>query len=259
MIDWRFWLALPVLLPQALRVRASALRLAPAEGPTEGRSDGTGAPLRLLLIGDSIIAGIGVSTLAQALPGQLADALAQRSGRPVVWQAIGRGGWSARQIRTELLPRLVAQPRFDLAVVSVGVNDVTGLTPRRRWRARIEAIHDALAEHSGLSVHLGLPPLDRFPALPVGLRRSFGRRARVLDAIAADVAAATPGRLHLPMQVMPTAHQFAADGFHPNAEGCALWAQDLAERILASDFQPGTVEPEELPRGRRGLRREGVD
>jgi lysophospholipase L1-like esterase len=233
-IDWRFWSALPALLPQALHVRATAQRLGPAEGPSAGLIDGNGAPLRLLLVGDSIIAGIGVPRLTQALPGQLAAALAECSGRPVEWQASGRGGDNARQVQAVLQAQLTARAALDIVVISVGVNDVTGLTSRRRWRAQIEAIHATLADRARLSVHLGLPPLERFPALPAGLRRSFGHRARVLDRIAAEQAGRVPGRLHLPMQVMPAAHQFASDGFHPNAEGCALWARDVALRIRAA-------------------------
>ncbi len=231
MIDWRFWLTLPGLLPQALHLRSTALRLAPAAGPTEGLIAGHGAPLRLLLLGDSIIAGIGVDQLARAFPGQLAAALANQSGRAVAWLAIGQGGWNVTRIVAELLPRLAGQASFDLAVFSVGVNDVTGLTPRRRWRAQLEQLHSGLANCADLSVHLGLPPLDRFPALPVPMRRSFGHRARVLDQIAAEVARAGPARLHLPMQVMPNDDQFAPDGFHPNADACAAWADDVAQRI----------------------------
>lgn len=238
MIDWRFWLTLPGLLPQALHLRATALRLAPAAGPTEGHIGSDGPPLRLLLLGDSIIAGIGVDRLERAFPGQLAAALADQTGRAVIWQAMGQGGWNAARIVAELLPRLGGQGSFDLAVVSVGVNDVTCLTPRRRWRDQLEQLHTGLSGCADLSVHLGLPPLDRFPALPLALRHSFGHRARKLDRIAGEVAAAGAARLHLPMQVMPDDDQFAADGFHPNSEACAAWAADVAQRIAQHVGRP---------------------
>ena len=61
-----FWLSVPLLLPQALYVRKTAPRFAAAEGPSSGAS-GTGNTVRLLAIGDSIIAGVGATTLANAL------------------------------------------------------------------------------------------------------------------------------------------------------------------------------------------------
>ena len=232
MPDWRFWLPLPGLLPQALRVRANALRLPAAAGETEGELPGDGPPLRLLLIGDSIIAGVGVAQLIDAFPGQLARALGRRSGRAVQWQALGVGGLDSGEVLQQLLPRIQAEVPFDLACLSVGVNDVTGLTSRRRWRDRLQQLHSGLQQRAHRSLHLGLPPLDRFPVLPAGLRRSFGHRARQLDAIAGRLAAADPCRLHLPMQTLPEADQFAADGFHPNGPACGLWADDVVERLL---------------------------
>lgn len=235
MPDWPFWLSLPAQLPQALRLRATALRLPPAEGETAGFIAGRDPPLRLLLLGDSIIAGIGVPRIEEAFAGRLATALACRSGRAVQWQAMGQGGLDARQMSGSLLPQLAALETgsFDLACLSVGVNDITGLTARRRWRAALEALHSGLRRHARRSVHLGLPPLDHFPLLPPGLQRSFGRRGRALDGIAAEVAAASD-RLHLPMAALPDPDQFAPDGFHPNGEACAVWADDVAARILAA-------------------------
>ena len=63
------------LLIQALLLRKHALRLPEATGARQG-SSGEGAPLRVLIIGDSSAAGVGVSTQHDALAGQLAIALA---------------------------------------------------------------------------------------------------------------------------------------------------------------------------------------
>lgn len=236
MIDWRFWLGFAAVLPQALYVRQTALRLGPAQGPAAGVIDGRGEPLRLLLVGDSIIAGIGVAQLHDALPGQLARALAGSSGRPVQWRALGEGGLDAGEIHDQLLAAAEPEP-VDLVVLSVGVNDVTGLRSRVHWRQRLGRLLDRLDSLHGAAdgrcrvVHLGIPPLGHFPGLPQPLRALFGRRAAVLDEIAAEVVAQRPWAIHIRSEFVPSADQFAADGYHPNAAACGLWATGIVERL----------------------------
>ncbi len=98
-----FWSSLPFVVVQALRLRRDAPRLAGADGPSSGVV-GSGPPLRLLAIGDSIIAGVGASTMDKALVGRTAESLAALLGRAVTWQAIGRSGIHSGGVLVELLP-----------------------------------------------------------------------------------------------------------------------------------------------------------
>jgi len=132
-----FWALLPLSVPQGLLLRRNAPRFPPAAGPHVG-SCGAGPALDLLAIGDSIVAGVGAPTVAQALPGQVARALAQQSGRRVCWHAAGRIGLDARAIKRDLSP-LIPPAAFDAIVVSAGVNDVTALKRSWRWREDLSA------------------------------------------------------------------------------------------------------------------------
>ena len=98
-----FWAALPFLVPQALYVRRTAPRFAPAGGPTTG-STGDGDDARLLAIGDSIIAGVGASELPKALVGQTARSLATTKGCRVSWQALGVSGYDSAKTLEHLIP-----------------------------------------------------------------------------------------------------------------------------------------------------------
>ena len=64
----------PILLWQGHKVRQRTLRLPEASGARAGIL-GQGLPLRLLLLGDSAAAGVGVSRQEEALAGQLAAQL----------------------------------------------------------------------------------------------------------------------------------------------------------------------------------------
>ena len=223
-----FWLSLPLLLPQGLWLKRTARRLPPAAGPTAGEV-GEGRSLRLLLVGDSIIAGVGVAQLADAMPGQLACALAARGSR-VAWQALGDNGASSRDLLRQL-KALPAQPA-DVVFVSVGVNDVTRLTTARAWRAQLGALLAGLRAHSPQAtlVLAGVPPIDRFPALPVPLRQAFGWRAARLDAVGREVAVAHAA-VHVPTPVPDDPSAFAEDGYHPNAAACAVWAREVVATL----------------------------
>ena len=132
-----FWGALPFLLPQALYVRRFAPRLPPAAGPTDG-SYGRGRRLRLIGIGDSIIAGVGANRLSDALIGRTAEALATCSNRLVHWSAVGLNGANSASVLQQLLPGLPPE-KADVIILSVGVNDVTALTRLAQWTRNIQA------------------------------------------------------------------------------------------------------------------------
>lgn len=241
--SWRERAAFHALLPaiawQGLRLRRTALRAPAAAGPAQGVV-GRGLPLRLLGLGDSIIAGVGIDLLENALPGRTAAALARLGGQEVHWRAAGASGLRARQV-ADLIPQQPADERVDVVLVSVGVNDVTGIGSTRRWRRDLSRVLDAIhAVHAGaLLVFAGLPPMDHFPLLPQPLRAAMGIRARTFDAIARELAAARAWVLHHPTIIDPARDAFAADGFHPGPEACARWGEALAQAVLERLRGPG--------------------
>ena len=74
--------------------------------------------------------------------------------------------------------------------------------------------------------------MARFPLPPQPLRFSLGLRAATLDRIAAGMLATWPNATHVPTRIDPRRHSFCADGFHPAAESCKLWAAELASLAI---------------------------
>lgn len=240
-----FWAGIALALPQGLRVRRAALRLRPAEGPTEGRC-GEGPARRLVGIGDSIVAGVGVEQTAAMLTPRVAAAWAARDRAAVEWQAIGRLGLDAAGTLARLVPKLPPVP-VDRFLVSVGVNDVTGLRSLARWRRNLGALLDALHRHSpkaGISL-LAIPPLDQFPALPRPLATVLGLRARQFNAAAARQVMRRPAVQHVDYAGFGNLDPqgFAIDGYHPNAEACARLAEVVVAGIPAASASdpPGAM------------------
>ncbi|WNV74291.1 SGNH/GDSL hydrolase family protein [Geodermatophilus sp. DSM 44513] len=212
------------LLPEAAGDRGGL------ESGLEGAAGGE-APLRLLVVGESSAAGVGVACQRDGLAGQLAAELARRGVRGVAWQVCARTGATASATARELVP--AAGGRHDLVVVVLGVNDALRLRSRRHWRERITRVVDALQPlltPQGRILLAGVPDLGAFPALPHPLRTVLGWHAHALDRELGRLAARRRGVLHTAAPPLTEA-LFADDGFHPNAAACTRWAQHIADLV----------------------------
>ena len=232
---WGWWLLalplLPILLPMALYTRRTALRLPQAGGPQQGLSGALrpGTPLRLLLLGESTVGGVGVDCQAQALAGQLAQALVERQGCAVAWQACGENGITARQAQERLLPLGLAS-QADLVLLVFGVNDITHLSSLRAWRQALTQMAEALQAQGARVAFTSVPPLQHFAALPWLLRQVLGLRGALLDWHLRRLAHQL-GALHCAVELEFAREYLAIDGYHPSALGYSVWAQGLAQQL----------------------------
>ena len=218
----------PLWIPQALYVRWVTPRLSEPQGERSG-THGSGPVLRLMILGDSAAAGVGVSTQNQALSGQLVSALG--SDFRVSWKLIAKTGHKAKDVLATLM--MLAPEPFDFVVTSIGVNDVTHGTGTQKWMDQQARIVDLLqsrfqSRHIILS---SVPPMHLFPALPQPLRWYLGARAgqfnRALRHFADGCEPCVFVSIDFPLE---TAYM-AADGFHPGAPAYALWAGHIADVI----------------------------
>ncbi len=222
--------ALSPLMRQARRVRKRMPSLPEALGERSGLEGAGDVPdlVRLLVVGDSTAAGVGVTSMRDALPPQLSAILAVRRGCTVAWTVSARTGATASVTAEELVP--AAPIEQDIAVVLVGVNDVLKMTPRQTWRASMDRLVDALEKHlrpGGQIVLSGLPNLWQFRAFPQPLRAVLAWHGRALDREVRQIAKRRQGVSHVAMPPVSWPEQFAEDGFHPNA---------AAYRALAAHF-----------------------
>jgi lysophospholipase L1-like esterase len=227
---------LPFLLAQGRRTRRITPRLPEAAGPcsgTAGNMHGT-TPISLLAVGESPVAGVGVSTHDEGITGQLACALSLRLARPVAWQACGKNGITVRQALEQIVPLLPSQP-VDIVLIAFGVNDTSAFHSVTRWQADLRNLIDAVEQRCQPRLILlsGVPPLARFPALPQPLRWVMGLKAQALDTAARELAGGLPRTRYVPLDLDATDRNLMAiDGYHPSVKGCAAWAQMLAAAYM---------------------------
>ena len=239
----RFWLMClmlaPLLFVQARRARRDTPRLPEAGGADRDREgSGDGPPLRLLVVGESTAAGVGVAEHRQGLGAHLARALARRHQQRVDWQVIGVNGIRALGLNRHLAGRPPADA--DLAVISLGVNDTTGVTRPSRYRQHLTDLIGTLRRHRpDLPVYLlAVPPMQHFTALPRPLRDLLGQRAAQLDRVQQTLAAQLHGVHHLAYPAIADPAYLAEDGYHPSEKGYAYIATHTAAHLAL----PGAVD-----------------
>jgi lysophospholipase L1-like esterase len=219
----------PVLLAQGLRVRRVTPRLPEPPGPRSGTA-GSGPPLRLLIAGDSAAAGVGAASQAQALSGAVVDALSDHFR--VSWTLNARTGLRIAGVIARLA---AATPEpFDVALLSVGVNDVTAFTPTRTWLVQQGQLVALLKSRFGVRHVLltSLPPMHAFPALPDPLRWYLGARARELSARLVEFAAGDAACEVVSPRLPLDPAYMAADGFHPGPLAYLEWGRTVADIVV---------------------------
>ena len=228
--------------------------------------DGGGPPLRLIVFGDSTVAGVGVDRPEDALPSLVAQRLADGRYRRVHVTGYGWAGARVADLVRDQVPRSLGPlragetdavlPGADVVVVAIGANDAIRRTAPRAFRADLRTvlatIRDA-APHAEL-VLAGIP---RFRgALPeVGVLVWIADQyARVLRGIGrAEAAAAGARHADLEREVPPRIGDVAdvgdllsTDRFHPSLAGYRLWADVITESL---EPPSGSSTPPVVPVG----------
>ncbi len=216
----------PLLFTQGQITRWKVGILPNAEGGPNGSTpNGTGESLKLFVIGESTVAGLGARTHDRALAGQFALQLHERIGRPVNWTVIGRNGVTARRTIDELLP-LMPDERFDFILVGLGGNDVMKLSSPKKWRQDMTELLGILrGQHPEAPIFLSNCPMIIYsPAIPQPTKRILWGLSRMHDANIKDLTSSMERVYYYPQPVDVKLEGFFADGIHPSEQGYADWS-----------------------------------
>jgi lysophospholipase L1-like esterase len=228
----------PVIVPQGIWTNLRVPTLPEPPGVREGCA-GDGPPLRLLVIGDSAAAGVGVSHQDEALLGQVVSRLSRR--HRVEFGLHAKTGYTTADILRYLDD--VEARDYDVALTSLGVNDVLALMSLGTWLARQKRLRQLLREKFGvrLLVISGLPPVHSFPALPQPLRWHLGSRATEFNEALGETVREDRDVGLVNLRFVADASMMASDGFHPGAPIYSEWAERAARIILSRRMNTGPV------------------
>lgn len=212
---WQAWL-LGRAARRGRRLAAGSVRY--EDKPPRPRS-------RVLVLGDSTGVGVGADAAEASLAGLLA---ARFPHTEVVNHAFNGARLNELAAQAERLN--CAGPRFDLALLLAGGNDVLHLTRRQCLLGDARRLLRRLRQLAHHTVWLGCADVGRSPALVPPLSWWFSRRtlrtmqslaheARAHGAVFVDFTHDPPGPL-----------RFAADGVHPDSESYRRCFEVLLQR-----------------------------
>jgi len=237
------WLALPVYVWQGAGVRLRTRRMRPAAGPVIDRVPGKGEPVRLLVLGDSSAASVGIARTDGGLAAGLAPLIAAATGRPVEWRAAGFNSATAGQLRDFVVPNLAHEPWTHI-VVSVGTNDAKNFHTVRRFKREFGGLVYALRARWPQAHIFWSPVIDMacVPALPALLGRLLEIRAGLLNRMGERLCRerGVTAAARLPVEDPSTG--FCQDGFHASEAGYAAWARHMAPLLVAT-LSPAVSPP----------------
>lgn len=210
------------------------------EVETQVEAPGDGAPLRMVVLGDSLAAGVGAPTEGSALPTLVAERVASTLGRPVAVLGHGVSGARTEAVRVGQVPMLADEPA-DVVVVVVGSNDVTHLTPPWTLRRQTALLLDEAREAAdGAPIVLaGIPLFGGADRLPLPLRWVVMAYARPLRAVQRHAALDAEGVRYVDIardasprfRGVPDA--MSDDGYHPSPVGYGFWADAIAPEVVS--------------------------
>lgn len=231
-------LLMPIAVLQGFWVMQRTPRLPTPTGYSGRYGLGLGKPLRVIGVGDSAIAGTGVTEQCDSVTAVYARKLHERLNRDVEWRIHGYSGATSAAVLHRLLP---AAPPAQVYLVSAGVNDVIKGVAPAKYGDNLTGIFQALRRKSADATVIfgGLPPLECFPALPWPLRAVLAERVRVLQGVAMDIAARDERTFVFRFPPTMPADQFARDGFHPGERACERWATGLLDLWPPAAWAPG--------------------
>jgi len=219
--------------------------------------------INLVLLGDSLVSGVGDKTVSQdgpVLPRFLASILSTSLSVDVQWQACGKVGGTVEEIRTHLLPQVrksLSQVRdgdsssdvINVVLVICGMNDFKtvfthfplGSGPVQ-FQADMRLLLKEVQEASGSEGLLFLPAC---PVEYVSCRQRAPFRYFV-DALAAvwdnkklELCEGQTHHIDEPTVSLSQRSEgeqglslVASDGVHPSSFGYKMWAQHIGDRIL---------------------------
>ena len=198
-----------------------------------------GATIDLLVVGDSIAAGLGAELPKETLGARLATRLAKRTRRTVRLRTVARVGAESSMLSGQLAT-LPAAYRPHLAVIVVGGNDVTHRVPVSESVRHLEAAIEALRGRGAEVVVGTCPDLGALRPVPQPLRALGARASRQLaqaqEAAAVRAGAHTVSLANVvgPFFITNPDEMFSLDRFHPSAAGYRRTASALVPSLLTA-------------------------
>jgi lysophospholipase L1-like esterase len=231
---------LPLLYFQGKKIKATVPRLPEAQGTDGLASTGAVRTIRMITIGESTIAGVGVETHELGFTGTLANQLATKLKVNVGWKVYAKSGYTAKKVTERLIPT-ITDTNLDLIVIGLGGNDAFALNSPARWGKDIEELIAALKKKFPKVpiAFTNMPPIKEFPAFTSTMKFVLGdlvvllgeKLEKIVDkqtSVYYQSQNITLKDWIIRMNINSTEKDFFSDGVHPSRLTYQTWAKDFS-------------------------------
>ncbi len=239
----------PMMYWQGVQIQKNIPDLPNASKP-QGKASHVEAKItkKIIIIGESTMAGVGVQQHIQGFAGHFAARMATKYFAAIEWKVFAISGMTARELRQDILPK-IAQQKADLIVVGTGANDAFKLrAPQQFIREIKKLVEDIEGRFPNTPMaFLNMPPIRSFPAFTPLIQFTLGNLVEMYgDALVplfepkANIYYSNrklslvdwAERHQVPMDV----ELFFSDGVHPSGLTYQLWAEDFVQFLLTTDL-----------------------
>lgn len=172
---------LPLLYLQGRRVKRTIPDLPEAVEPVGVSGLKSNRCVKVLVVGESTMAGVGVETHREGFAGTLAYELSIRLNLNVNWKVQAKSGITVGRVSKELLADL-DENGWDLVVIGIGGNDAFKLNNPMRWKQQVRFLIQDLKDKFGHVpiVFTNMPPIKEFPAFTPLMKWTIGNLVEIL-------------------------------------------------------------------------------
>ena len=210
---------------------------------------GCGAPIELVVLGDSTAAGMGADSAWQTVGAIIANGVSALSGRPVRLTNVSVIGAESSGLDVQVANALAEVRQPDVALIMVGANDVTHRIDKSvAVRHLAQTVRDL--REAGAEVVVGTcPDLGTIEPVAQPLRLLARRWSRDLAAAQTIAVVEAGGRTVslgdlLGPEFYERPHEmFSSDRFHPSPAGYAPGRGGAAAQHLRRARPAGTARP----------------
>ncbi len=235
---------LPILYFQAQKIRNNVPNLPEAKNPEGYIKTTSEETLKMLVIGESTIAGIGVDFHENGFTGALAKEISQATNHSILWRVYAKSGYTAKMVRKRIIPT-IEDSTADIIVIGLGGNDAFKLNSPDVWIFQINFLIKTLKRKFPKTpiYFTNMPPIKEFPAFTSAIKFVIGNLVEILGE-----------RLHRRVRKKDNVHYnneiielktwqekhnlkgdasiFFSDGVHPSKLTYQTWGKEMAQFIM---------------------------
>lgn len=237
---------LPLLYYQGKKIRKNVPKLPEAKNPEGYIKTTSEKTLKILAIGESTIAGVGVDFHKNGFIGALANEISTVNSSSILWKVYAKSGYTAKMVRKRMIPQ-IEESNADIIVIGLGGNDAFKLNSPDLWIFQINLLIKTLKRKFPKTpiYFTNMPPIKEFPAFTKTIKFIIGNLVEILGN-RLDKRVNKKANVHYNNEIVTLknwqkkynlkgdADIFFSDGVHPSKLTYQVWGKDMAHYIMNS-------------------------